>query len=331
MGSRPRTPQLTDGLESLGGRLLFAVPKKGRLQQPTLDLLQGSDIQFHRHSRLDIALCINLPIALVFLPAADIPTFVGEGRVDLGITGRDQVAEHRAITAGEVGADVGVEEVLDLGFGRCKLQVQVPEKGHITDPVELVGKNVVTSFVSLSAAYFAGLEEPKENVEVTINGELPEAKKKLKTKIKYVGGSVEAACALGVADGIVDLVESGETMRAAGLKAIATVVESTAVLIESKHPSDPNLVNLITSRIKGVITAQKYVLCQYNVLRSELHAATRVTPGRRAPTVTSLEEPGWVAVSSMVLKKEIAVVMDELEKVGATDLLVLDIANSRTG
>ncbi|KAI9782472.1 MAG: ATP phosphoribosyltransferase (ATP-PRTase) (ATP-PRT) [Geoglossum umbratile] len=326
-------PQLTDTLGSLNDRLLFAVPKKGRLQQQTLDLLKGADIQFHRHSRLDIALCLNLPIALVFLPAADIPTFVGEGRVDLGITGRDQVAEHQAVTAGEATvAEAGVEEVLDLGFGKCRLQVQVPENGGISDPKELVGKNVVTSFVGLSAAYFSKLEGQEGiNAELMVNGDSLEVSGRLKTKIKYVGGSVEAACALGVADGIVDLVESGETMKAAGLKAIATVVESTAVLIKSKHPSNADLVSLITSRIRGVITAQKYVLCQYNVPRSILEAATKVTPGRRAPTINALEEPGWVAVSSMVLKKDIAVVMDKLEEVGATDILVLDIANSRTG
>lgn len=91
-------PVLTRLIDSLNDRLLFAVPKKGRLHTATLDLLSGSDIQFHRHNRLDIALVKNLPLALIFLPAADIPTFVGEGKVDLGITGRDQVAEHEAIT-----------------------------------------------------------------------------------------------------------------------------------------------------------------------------------------------------------------------------------------
>lgn len=164
---------------------------EGRLQQATLDLLSGSDIQFRRETRLDIALVKNLPIALIFLPAADIPTFVGEGRVDLGITGRDQVGEHDA--ALPEGEESGVAEVLDLGFGGCKLQVQVPEKGDITEAKQLVGKNVVTSFTALSTQFFAGLEG------VT-------TEKALKTKIKYVGGSVEAACALGVADGIVDLV-----------------------------------------------------------------------------------------------------------------------------
>jgi ATP phosphoribosyltransferase-like protein len=121
-------------------------------------------------------------------------------------------------------------------------------------------------------------------------------------------------------------------MRAAGLKAVDTVVESTAVLIKSKHPqSNPDLINIITSRINGVITAQKYVLCQYNIPRSVLPAATKITPGRRAPTVTTLDEPEWVAVSSMVEKKAIANAMDELEKVGATDILVLSISNSRAG
>ncbi|KAJ5663939.1 hypothetical protein N7507_004670 [Penicillium longicatenatum] len=289
--------------------------RQGRLQQATLDLLAGCDVQFRRETRLDIALVKNLPIALIFLPAADIPTFVGEGRVDLGITGRDQVAEHDAtLPVGEVS---GVEEILDLGFGGCKLQVQVPEKGDITEAKQLVGRNVVTSFTALSEQFFAQLE----GVEA--------GQKNLSTKIKYVGGSVEAACALGVADGIVDLVESGETMKAAGLKAIDTVVTSTAVLVKSRTSNNDTL-NLLTSRIRGVITAQKFVLCQYNIPRSELATASKITPGKRAPTITALEEENWVAVSSMVEKKRIATVMDELIKVGATDILVLNIANSRT-
>lgn len=176
------------------------MPKKGRLQQAALDLLAGSDIQFRRETRLDIALVKNHDIALVFLPAADIPTFVGEGRVDLGITGGDQVAEHEAHSPAT--NTNGVEEVLSLGFGRCKLQVQVPEKGKIGTPEELVGKNVVTSFVGLTEQYFARLEGLEGGM---VNGDGP-VRDRLKTKIKFVGGSVEAACALGVADGIVDLV-----------------------------------------------------------------------------------------------------------------------------
>ena len=229
-----------DLVNHLSDRLLFAVPKKGRLQQPTLDLLAGSDIQFRRETRLDIALVKNHPLALIFLPAADIPTFVGEGRVDLGITGLDQVEEHAAIMRkrrvdearvdangsesygeGDSGLETevgnadaenvkdGVEDILDLGFGRCKLQVQVPENGEIQTPEQLVGKNVVTSFVALAEQYFRKLEREEDARRgVAADGEMiwKGEEVKLRTRIMYVGGSVEAACALGVADGIVDLV-----------------------------------------------------------------------------------------------------------------------------
>jgi len=181
------SPKLTDTVE-------------GRLNEATLNLLSGSDIQFHRHNRLDIALVKNHKIALVFLPAADIPTFVGEGRVDLGITGRDQVAEHEVLNPPT--EDSGVDELLDLEFGKCKLQVQVPEKGNISKPEELIGRNVVTSFTNLATSYFQKLEGQATNGMA--NGDSKPAQ--LNTHIKYVGGSVEAACALGVADGIVDLV-----------------------------------------------------------------------------------------------------------------------------
>jgi ATP phosphoribosyltransferase len=118
-------------------------------------------------------------------------------------------------------------------------------------------------------------------------------------------------------------------MKAAGLKAIDTVVSSTAVLVKSRK-SNSDMLTLLSSRLRGVITAQKFVLCQYNIPRDQLSVASKVTPGKRAPTITALEEEGWVAVSSMVEKKSIANVMDELIKVGASDILVMNIANSRT-
>ncbi|KAI1312529.1 hypothetical protein F5Y03DRAFT_240003 [Xylaria venustula] len=336
-----------DLVNHLEGRLLFAVPKKGRLNQAALNLLEGADIQFRRENRLDIALVKNLPIALIFLPAADIPTFVGEGQVDLGITGLDQVQEHdagvRALYrarrfSGEItmeeevahnGRGLGCETVLELGFGACKLQVQVPEKGIYSSPKDLVGKNIGTSFVHLARKYFAQIELEMDSAKAQTGGHPAEFASKMRTKIIELSGSVEAACALGVADGIVDLVESGETMKAAGLKPIDTVVETSAILIKSRKPSNPELVELIAQRIRGVIAAQKYVLCQYNIQRSILAEASKIAPGKRAPTVTTLDEEGWVAVSVMVEKKRIAPIMDELSKIGAHDILVLDIKNSR--
>lgn len=118
-------------------------------------------------------------------------------------------------------------------------------------------------------------------------------------------------------------------MKAAGLKAIATVLSSTAVLIKSRAPSNPSLVDLIANRIRGVITAQKYILCQYNIPRGLLDQGTKITPGKRAPTITALEDSDWVAVSSMVEKSRCALVMDELTGAGATDILVFGISNAR--
>ena len=121
-------------------------------------------------------------------------------------------------------------------------------------------------------------------------------------------------------------------MRAAGLHAIATLLQTEAVLIKSstpKHESLTPLINLITSRIAGVIAAGRYVICEYNILRVRLPEATKVTPGRRAPTISPLEDEGWVAVSSMVEKAKVATVMDELVKIGAEDILIFNLDNCR--
>lgn len=295
-----------DLVNHMTDRLLFAVPKKGRLYEKCTQMLKGADIQFNRSNRLDIALCLNLPIALIFLPAADIPTFVGEGRCDIGITGYDQVME----------SDVDVKMGMDLSFGKCKLQIQVPQNGPYQTPEQLIGKTIVSSFVNLTRKYFETLEDVKEDEQ-------------LKTKIKYVGGSVEASCALGVGDAIVDLVESGETMKAAGLHAIETILDTSAHLIYSKHPSHPELLDLIQSRFEGLLAANKYVLCNYNAPRDKLPELLKVTPGRRAATVSPLEDDGWVAVSSMVERKDIAVKMDKLKSLGASDILTLEITNCR--
>lgn len=121
-------------------------------------------------------------------------------------------------------------------------------------------------------------------------------------------------------------------MRACGLKPIATLLTSEAVLIRPTvpHPNkDEKLIPLITSRIRGVIAAGRYVLCQYNISREALHQALEITPGRRAATITTIEEQGWCAVSSMVERVNVASIMDRLEAVGASDILILGIDNCR--
>ncbi|KAK1074807.1 ATP phosphoribosyltransferase (ATP-PRTase) (ATP-PRT) [Friedmanniomyces endolithicus] len=313
-------------LEQLNGKLLFAIPKKGRLKEKALSLLDGSDVQFNRSDRSDIAFSNNTPVALVFLPASDIPAFVGRGKGALGITGSDCILEYESKEPPT--ATSGVEQILDLGFGRCKLQVQVPEKGEVERPEQLVGKTIATSFDGLSRKYFRELERKVGGGE-QVNGSAEGGEGKLQTNILHLSGSVEAAYSLGMADAVVDLVESGLTMRVAGLKPIATVLESSAVLIRSKHPSDPKWVDLLTDRMRGVITAQRYVLCTYNVERRLLDQVHKITPGKRAPTINNLEEEGWVAVQAMVESDRAAVAMDELKAAGAQDILIIKLENTR--
>ncbi|KAJ1832966.1 ATP phosphoribosyltransferase (ATP-PRTase) (ATP-PRT) [Coemansia sp. RSA 2706] len=300
---------MNPSLPDVSDRMLFAVPKKGRLYDQCLSLLNNIGIEFNRKPRLDIALVSNLPIALVFLPAADIATYVAKGNIDLGITGVDIIRESQT--------EQDVEELTRLGFGKCKLQVQTPVAAAGQRTAEdLVGKRIVTSFINLTRQRFAELE----GVSV----------ENMKTQVRFVSGSVEAACGLGLADGIVDLVESGDTMRAAGLHAIDTILDTESVLITNRHQRFPKLVDTIKQRVEGILMARKYVLCQYNIKRTALDRACAAAPGRQAPTVTSLEAEGWVAVSVMIEKKELADKMDQLKDLGATDILVLQIANART-
>ena len=212
-----------------------------------------------------------------------------------------------------------VTEILPLGFGKCNLQIQTPERGPLQSVESLAGKTIATSFEVLAGKFFKSCDQARND--------------NVSTKVEYLDGSVEAACTLGVADAIVDLVESGETMRAAGLHAIHTLMSTEAVLIKSnkKVQSEEQelLVNKIISRIKGVMAAKKYVLCNYNIERVHLDKAIKFTPGRRAPTVSPLEDDGWVAVSSMVERKQLAETMDGLESSGAQDILVIALDNCR--
>lgn len=169
------------------GNCKFAIPKKGRLFEKVAELLEGAGIEYRREPRLDVALCKDLPITLIFLPAADIAKYVGEGNVDIGITGIDVVEE----------SNVEVERVMELGFGKCKLCVQAPVANNITDPAQLSGGRIVTSFPYLTQKYFKAFDDAKG----------------VTTKVTEVSGSVEAACGLGLADAVVDLVETGTTMR----------------------------------------------------------------------------------------------------------------------
>nr|CAG8628020.1 14501_t:CDS:2 [Entrophospora candida] len=232
--------------------------RKGNLSQNSNP--GDDDIGIIKKNAIGIALVQNLPIAIIFLPATDIAKFV-EGNADLGITGQDMVAESLMSEK--------VEEIIELEFGKCKLQTQAPVRNQIKDVKEL-------------------------------RKELLEKKLKLSTLV--------ASCVLGLAGAI-------GTMK---LKAI---------LIKNKRPKNPSL---ITSCVKGVVAAKKYVLVDYyNIERINLKQAAKITPGRQALMISLLEDVNWIEVQSMVCREEVANVMDKLEEIGATDILVFNFDNCR--
>ncbi|KAL3896961.1 MAG: hypothetical protein SGCHY_003737 [Lobulomycetales sp.] len=295
--------------------LLFAIPKKGRVYDECMAILKAADVRFIRKQRLDIAYCTNMPITLVFLPQKDLVQFVGKGNVDVGIAGQDMIAEG--------GLQDKVSEILALNFGKCRLQVQVPVNGSIKTNDDLAGKRIATSFPRIAEQFFDKIfkDSGKPNPEM-----------------QYISGSVEAACSLGLADAIVDLVDSGETMRASGLMAISTIMETQMSFIcnsarQAMRPFDSpkrKLVDTLARRFSGTVTANKYVLVSYNIAKKDYPQAKWITPGKKEPTVTNLGENGtWIAVNAMVLKAEAVSVMDRLEQAGAEDILVFNIQNCR--
>mmetsp|Transcript_3754 Transcript_3754/g.5259 ORF Transcript_3754/g.5259 Transcript_3754/m.5259 type:complete len:349 (-) Transcript_3754:227-1273(-) len=284
--------------------LLFGVPKKGRLYEKVSSLLKGAGIQYNRPERVDIARCSNLPLSIVFLPAADIAKYVGEGEVDIGITGEDIVSE----------SDVDVEVLMKLNIGKCRLSLQAPI-GVYTEPKQLAGKRIATSFPVLTKSYFEKIDPDLGPM----------------TRIKIISGSVEAACGLGLADGVVDLVETGTTMRAAGLEEVAIIMNTQTVLIANPHSRNHDLVETIRKRIAGFLTADAYVMVTYNVHLANLEKVKNITPGKNSPSISPLERPDWLAVQALVHKKDAPLIMDQLEAAGAQDILLTALLSSRMG
>ncbi len=279
----------------LDDRILIAIPKKGRLNKASLEYLKRIGIKFHKKDRFDIALCSQTPLALIFLPAKDIPLYVSHGKVSYGITGQDMVRERNA----------SVDEVLELGFGKCKLCIAGPKTKNY-EVKDLVGKSVATSFPLLTENYF---------------------KNKVKTEnfsIIVISGSVEITPTLGTSDVIVDLVESGSTLKESGLKVIDTIIHTQAVLIARKNLNDfeKTWLKKIKTRFEGVIAAEKFLMIDYNIHKKNLVKAEKITPGMSSPTIMSLEKENWVAVRSVILEKDMHIIIEKLNEQGAEAILV---------
>jgi len=326
----------TPSVYSADDTVLFAIPKKGRIYEEVMSMLKGAGLDAKRPDRLDVATCKELPIKLVFLPAKDIPSYVMDGDVDLGISGEDVLQE--TLVGSGYDTATHVVTLLKLGIGKCKLCLQAPQALGATDPAVFTGKRIVTSFPAITRKYFDDLEaKVKKDGSFSPPGRLPKTCS-TNTTIKEVSGSVEAACGLGLADAVVDLVETGTTMHAAGLEVVGEPIFESEFLIFQQLPSERNglregpkaeIVKTILSRLQGYLTATRYVMIVYNCHDDNLIACCGITPGKRSPTVTELKEDGWHSVSALVQKSTCNTIMDKLNKAGATDILCLPLQNTR--
>jgi ATP phosphoribosyltransferase len=279
--------------------LRVGIPSKGRLAEAAAELLVASGLMFRRSERSLFARVRDMPIDVTFLRTDDIPVLCAEGAIDLGITGGDLVQES------------GVELVtrLTLGLGNCRLAFCVPEESKIRQPSDLADCRIATSFPNTTKRY---LEQHK------VEGHIVE-----------LTGSVEVMIALGVADAIVDLVETGSTLAANQLRILDEIGRYETVLVQNPATKQTDLCDRVVRRLEGVVIARSYSLLEYNVPQEKLAAAEKLTPGFESPTVNKLEEPGWFAVRAMVKRSEVIEIMERLDALGATAILETAITNCR--
>jgi ATP phosphoribosyltransferase len=279
--------------------LRIGVPSKGRLAEIAAELLKEAGLSFRRQERSLFARCRELPVDVTFLRTEDIPVLVAEGAIDMGITGSDLVAE----------ANVALDERLRLGVGNCRLAICVPDDSPVTSPKQLAGARIATSFPHVTRTFFTG-----HNVE---------------THLVCLSGSVEVMIALGVADAIVDLVETGSTLAANRLRVLGQIGQYETILVQNNDRRHADVADRVVRRLEGVVIARSYSLLEYNVLRAKLPEAEKITPGFNSPTVSALEAPAWCAVRVMVKRQEVIEIMERLETLGASAILETEIKNCR--
>ena len=280
--------------------LRIGIPSKGRLAELAAQLLVDAGLSFRRTERSLFARCKDMPVEITFLRTDDIPVLVAEGAIGLGITGADLVAES--------GAEV--VHRLDLGVGSCRLALCVPDDATIDDPRQLAGRRIATSFPRITRGWLAerGVTD---------------------AHFVELSGSVEVMVTLGVADAIVDLVETGSTLAANRLRVLDEIGCYETVLVQDPNLSHPELTERIVRRLEGIVIARGWSLLEYNVPRTRLAAAEAITPGFKSPTVMALEDSSWCAIRAMVKRGEAHAIIEKLEAIGASAIIETRIANCR--
>lgn len=279
--------------------LRVAVPNKGVLSSAASEMLEEAGYRQRTDNRELVLQDPDNDAEFFFLRPRDIATYVGDGQLDVGVTGRDMLLDSGA----------NAEEILELGFGGSTFRFAAGP-GDFASAAELQGKRIATSYTRLLTEH---LRDAGVDAEVI-----------------HLDGAVETSIQLGVADAIADVVETGTTLRNAGLEVFGEpILRSEAVLAHRRERDRSPGADQLVRRLQGVIVARRYVMIDYDVRVEHVEAACEITPGLESPTISPLHDKDWVAVRAMVLRKETNRVMDELWDLGARGILATDLAACR--
>jgi ATP phosphoribosyltransferase len=279
------------------GRLRLAVPNKGRLVEPTLQLLHDAGLVFEEHERSLVSHVQNWELDILFVRTNDVIEFVGDGVADLGVTGVDLMAES--------GAELPV--IRPLGYGRCRLVAAVPTDSACRTVEEFAGLRVATAHPNAARRYF---EERRIPVDV-----IP------------ISGAVEVAPRLGLAEAIVDLVSTGSTLVMNGLRPVGDVLASEAILVANPaaHRARGQQLAALDTMLGAVLAGRdrKYLMMNAPAVRlAELEA---LLPGLESPSIIPLAHEGMIAIHSVVGADDVWGLLPRLKAAGASGILVLPI------
>jgi ATP phosphoribosyltransferase len=269
------------------------------MQEPALRLARSAGIDVETDGRRLHTHCERWDIEVLFARSDDIPVWAADGAVEAAIAGRNQLVE--------TGSDA--RELLPLGFGRCALRIAVAADSPVQDPAALRGMRVATAYPATTRRFFE-----QSGVEV---------------QLVPIHGSVELAPRLDAAEAIADLVSTGETLRSNGLRPIATILESEAVLI-ARPDLDPGQLALaeeLRTVMESVIAAEEQRYLMLNVHDDDLEGVVRLMPGLESPTILPLARSGMHAVHAVVDRRRVVSLLGPLREAGASSILVLPIEN----
>ncbi|MFD3488046.1 MULTISPECIES: ATP phosphoribosyltransferase [unclassified Streptomyces] len=276
--------------------LRIAVPNKGSLSGAASEMLHEAGYQQRKESKELVLVDPGNEVEFFYLRPRDIAIYVSSGRLDIGITGRDLLLDSGA----------GAEEILPLGFARSTFRFAA-KPGAATSVADFGGLTIATSYEGVVVKYLAD--------------------KGVDASVVHLDGAVETAIELGVAQIIADVVETGTSMRNAGLEVIGEpIMKSEAVVIRRNgaDAGDPKVQQFLR-RLQGVLVARSYVMMDYDCRAEHLERAVALTPGLESPTVSPLHNEGWVAVRAMVPAAEAQRIMDDLYELGARAILTTAI------